>query len=78
VKFDFLGLRNLTIIDNAVKDINRRREEPLDITRIPLDDAPTFELLKRADTTAVFQLESRGMKELPATVSTNRIPRPMR
>ena len=64
VKFDFLGLRNLTIIDNAVKDINRRREEPLDITRIPLDDAPTFELLKRADTTAVFQLESRGMKEL--------------
>ncbi len=64
VKFDFLGLRNLTIIDNAVKDINRRRDEPLDIMRIPLDDAPTFDLLKRADTTAVFQLESRGMKEL--------------
>ncbi|MEM7377148.1 MAG: DNA polymerase III subunit alpha, partial [Pseudomonadota bacterium] len=64
VKFDFLGLRNLTIIDNAVKDINRVREQPLDIMQIPLDDAATFALLQGANTTAVFQLESRGMKEL--------------
>ncbi len=68
VKFDFLGLRTLTIIDWAVKLINRQRRESgealLDITRIPLDDQPTFALLKRCTTTAVFQLESQGMKDL--------------
>ncbi|MCF5632450.1 DNA polymerase III subunit alpha, partial [Pseudomonas syringae] len=68
VKFDFLGLRTLTIIDWALKTINRERakvdEEPLDIAFIPLDDMPTYQLLQRAETTAVFQLESRGMKEL--------------
>ena len=68
VKFDFLGLRTLTIIDWAVKMINTVREAqgelPLDITQIPLDDEPSFELLQSAETTAVFQLESRGMKDL--------------
>lgn len=68
VKFDFLGLRTLTIIDWAVKMINEHRkesdEELLDIASIPLDDAPTYEMIKKAETTAVFQLESRGMKEL--------------
>lgn len=68
VKFDFLGLRTLTIIDWAVKHINRRREseaEPaLLIDQLPLDDAETFALLQAANTTAVFQLESRGMKDL--------------
>ena len=68
VKFDFLGLRTLTIIDWAVKTINRQRaarnEPPVDIDRIPLDDAETYELLKSSQTTAVFQLESRGMKDL--------------
>jgi len=68
VKFDFLGLRTLTIIDWAVEMIDARRaragEAPLDITTIPLDDADVFKLLKSAETTAVFQLESRGMKEL--------------
>ncbi len=68
VKFDFLGLRTLTIIDWAVKMINRRRadndEEPLNIVDIPLDDRATFDLLKKAQTTAVFQLESSGMKGL--------------
>jgi DNA polymerase-3 subunit alpha len=68
VKFDFLGLRTLTIIDWAVKTIDSIRakssESPLDMTRIPLDDDKTFQLLKRAETTAVFQLESRGMKDL--------------
>jgi DNA polymerase-3 subunit alpha len=68
VKFDFLGLRTLTIIDWALEEINRRRapagDPPLDIVGIPLDDPPTFDLLKRTATTAVFQLESRGMKEL--------------
>nr|CAA6807271.1 MAG: DNA polymerase III alpha subunit (EC [uncultured Thiotrichaceae bacterium] len=68
VKFDFLGLRNLTIIDWALKTINRKRavkgEEPLDITRIDLEDKKSFVLLKAQKTTAIFQLESRGMKEL--------------
>jgi DNA polymerase III subunit alpha len=68
VKFDFLGLRTLTIIDWAVKDINRLTGDAsipgLDITAIPLDDKKTFDLIQAAQTTAVFQLESRGMKEL--------------
>ncbi|MFT6551905.1 MAG: DNA polymerase-3 subunit alpha [Zhongshania marina] len=68
VKFDFLGLRTLTIIDWALKIINAQRaklnEESLDIMAIPLQDRATFDLLKRAETTAVFQLESRGMKDL--------------
>lgn len=68
VKFDFLGLRNLTVIKRAVDTINAQRaqhgEELLDITQLPLDDAKAFALLERCETTAVFQLESRGMKDL--------------
>jgi DNA polymerase-3 subunit alpha len=68
VKFDFLGLRTLTIIDWAVKIIDEQRqrvgETALDLTAIPLDDPASFTLLQRAETTAVFQLESRGMKDL--------------
>ena len=68
VKFDFLGLRTLTIIDWALATLNRQRaargEEPVDIERIPLDDPAAFNLLKACQTTAVFQLESSGMKDL--------------
>ncbi|MBZ9567453.1 DNA polymerase III subunit alpha [Modicisalibacter tunisiensis] len=68
VKFDFLGLRTLTIIDWALEMVDavraRQGQGPLDINTIPLDDVPTFDMLKKAETTAVFQLESRGMKEL--------------
>ena len=68
VKFDFLGLRTLTIIDWAVKNINTARaktdEEPLQIEFIDLDDRETFTQLKLSNTTAVFQLESSGMKDL--------------
>lgn len=68
VKFDFLGLRTLTIIQWALEMVNRRRAkdqlEPVDISAIPLVDKASFTLLKKAETTAVFQLESRGMKEL--------------
>ncbi|MHA6494329.1 DNA polymerase III subunit alpha [Pseudomonas borbori] len=68
VKFDFLGLRTLTIIKWAMETINREQAKkglgPLDIDFIPLDDKPTFSMLQKAETTAVFQLESRGMKEL--------------
>ncbi len=68
VKFDFLGLRTLTIIKWAMEMINREQEKqgkpPVDIDRIPLDDKKTYDMLQKAETTAVFQLESRGMKEL--------------
>ena len=68
VKFDFLGLRTLTIIDWAVRDINaartRNHEQPLAMSALPMDDAATYQLLKSCRTTAVFQLESRGMKDL--------------
>jgi len=68
VKFDFLGLRTLTIIHWAVKAINeklkKQGEAPIDIRHISLQDEPTFKLLQSCATTAVFQLESRGMKEL--------------
>ncbi|WP_226470049.1 DNA polymerase III subunit alpha [Luteimonas panaciterrae] len=68
VKFDFLGLRTLTIIDWAVKAINTHRarvqEAPLDIASLPLDDVKAYELFARGETVAVFQFESRGMREL--------------
>jgi DNA polymerase-3 subunit alpha len=68
VKFDFLGLRTLTIIDWAVRTINAARaaagEAALDLAAMLMDDAATYALLKRCETTAVFQLESRGMKDL--------------
>ena len=68
VKFDFLGLRTLTIIDKAIKSINddlaSRNEDQLDISNIDLNDAKVFELLSAGKTTAVFQLESPGMKDL--------------
>ncbi|MDT8398087.1 MAG: DNA polymerase III subunit alpha [Pseudomonadales bacterium] len=65
VKFDFLGLRTLTIIDWALKMINAQSgAAPVDITRIPLDESAVYQMLERGETTAVFQLESRGMKDL--------------
>ena len=65
VKFDFLGLRTLTIIDWAVKMINSEPgREPVDINHIPLDDPDVYRMLEQGDTTAIFQLESRGMKDL--------------
>ncbi|MBL4671668.1 MAG: DNA polymerase III subunit alpha [Arenicella sp.] len=76
VKFDFLGLKTLTIIDWAVKAINVKRaqlgEGKLDITQLPLDDKPTYNLLKDGQTTAVFQLESSGMKELIKNLKPDR------
>lgn len=68
IKFDFLGLRTLTIINWAILAINQdllqTKTAPIDITLIPVDDTKTFTLLKACQTTAVFQLESRGMKDL--------------
>jgi DNA polymerase-3 subunit alpha len=66
VKFDFLGLQNLSTIDNTLDLISKSRTDStkLDITRIPMDDPLTFKLFCRADTIGVFQLESSGMKRL--------------
>jgi len=68
VKFDFLGLKTLTVIDHALTHINARRrragEGDLDIGLIPLDDPKVFELVCHGDTTGVFQLESQGFKTL--------------
>jgi len=76
VKFDFLGLRTLTIIDWAVRTINAARaaagEPPLDPANLAVDDADTFALLKRCETTAIFQLESRGMRDLVRRLQPDR------
>jgi len=68
VKFDFLGLRTLTIIENAMQMINKNRQpdEQLDLEKLNYSDKDTYELLQRANTTGVFQLESGGMKKLIA------------
>ena len=72
LKMDFLGLSNLTVINNALRIIKRVYGNNIDLGTLPLDDAKTFDLLARGDTTGVFQLESAGMKrylrELKPTV----------
>lgn len=62
LKMDFLGLSNLSIIKNALRIIKRVYKNDIDLGEIPLDDAKTYELFQRGDTTGVFQLESAGMK----------------
>lgn len=71
IKMDFLGLRNLTIIDEIVQHINATSEKKLDIMRIPLDDAKTYALIRAVDTVGVFQLESEGMKNLIRKMQPN-------
>lgn len=62
LKMDFLGLSNLTIINNALRIIRKVYKDEIDLSNIPTEDEETFKLLQRADTTGVFQLESAGMK----------------
>ncbi len=62
LKMDFLGLSNLSVINNALRMIRKVYNNDIDLTQIPLDDEQTFQLLQRAETTGVFQLESAGMK----------------
>ncbi len=64
LKMDFLGLRTLTVIDNAIKAIKRSTGTDLDIDKIPLDDPKTFKLLCSANSSGIFQLESSGMQDL--------------
>lgn len=64
IKFDFLGLRNLTVIDDTVKMIKQNYGVELNMLKIPLDDKATYELLSKGDTTGIFQLESAGMRDI--------------
>ncbi len=63
LKMDFLGLRNLDVIEDAAEIISRSRGVEIDVSAIPMDDAKTFEMLSRGEGTGVFQLESEGMRE---------------
>ena len=73
VKFDFLGLRNLTIIDMAVRFVNARRpDSPIDLAALKFDDPAAYQILKDANTTAIFQLESEGMKKLLKKLAPDR------
>jgi DNA polymerase-3 subunit alpha len=64
IKFDFLGLKNLTVIENAVRLIHTDKDPAFDLTKLRDDDPVTYQLLQAGNTTGVFQLESSGMKEL--------------
>lgn len=73
LKIDFLGLSNLTIIDDTVKIVKRTHGVDLDIDKLPLDDAKTFAMLRKAETVGVFQLESSGMRNLVRELAPTRI-----
>ncbi|MFY1652834.1 DNA polymerase III subunit alpha [Solwaraspora sp. WMMB762] len=64
LKMDFLGLRNLTIIDDALRNVEATTGQQIDLLSLPLDDKPTYELLSRGDTLGVFQLDGGGMRQL--------------
>ena len=64
LKMDFLGLRTLTVLEDAVRNVERTRGVAVDIDAVPLDDAATYDMLSRGDTIAIFQLESPGMRDL--------------
>ena len=68
VKMDFLGLSNLTVIRDTLRNIERNGKDPIDYTTIPLDDKETYQLLSRGDTLGVFQLDSDGMRSLLKTL----------
>ena len=73
LKMDFLGLKNLTIIQNAINIIERIKKIKIDINKIPLDDKLTYKLLQEARTTGVFQLESSGMKRYLKQLKPNNL-----
>jgi len=72
LKIDFLGLRNLTILQNAIEFVFDQRDSRVDISEIPLDDPKTFELLSKGDTIGVFQLESSGMRHVAKKLQPSR------
>lgn len=73
LKMDFLGLSNLTIIENALEAIEKIHGVRVDLAKLPLDDKKTYELLQRGETTGVFQLESSGMKRYLKQLQPNNI-----
>ena len=64
LKMDFLGLTTLTVLDDAVRLIKQNRDVDIDLTALALDDAPTYEMFARGDTTGIFQFESHGMRDI--------------
>jgi DNA polymerase-3 subunit alpha len=64
VKFDFLGLKNMTVIQKTVDFIKESKDKDIDILKVPLDDSHTFEMLAKGENTGVFQMESAGMRDL--------------
>jgi DNA polymerase-3 subunit alpha len=64
LKMDFLGLTTLTVLNDAVRMIQQNRGVEIDLAKLPLDDQPTYALFGRADTTAIFQFESQGMRDI--------------
>lgn len=72
IKFDFLGLKTLTVIKRAVDWVKKTRGVDLDMENVPLDDRETYEMLQRGDTTAVFQFESAGMKDVHKQIKPDR------
>ena len=73
VKFDFLGLKTLTVIDNSVKLINKSRGINLNISKIPIDDKDTFDMLSEGDSIGVFQIESSGMRSVLKQMKPDKI-----
>ena len=73
VKFDFLGLKTLTVIDNTVKLINKSRGTNLNISKIPIDDNDTFDMLSNGDSIGVFQIESSGMRSVLKQMKPDKI-----
>ncbi len=73
LKVDFLGLRNLTILENAIEYVKASRNETVDIHNIPLDDKKTFDLISDGKTVGVFQLESQGMRRLAKDLRPSKI-----
>ena len=73
LKMDFLGLTTLTVIDDAVKLIAQNRGQKVDLSALALDDAPTYKLFARGDTTAIFQFESHGMRDILRRYDPTRI-----
>lgn len=72
IKFDFLGLKTLTVIKRAVDEVYKIRGITLDMAAVPLDDKPTYELMQRGDTSAVFQFESSGMRDIMKQIKPDR------
>ncbi len=73
LKVDFLGLRNLTIIEEALKYVEKNGGKKIDIHHVPIDDKKTFDLISKGDTVGIFQLESGGMKHLAKELKPNKL-----